>query len=246
MNDTSEEGFIGRWSRRKRTGEEAASDTEVAIRSDADGPVEADLASDAEDEARQVVLAANREAAEAVDIEAIGYESDLSVFFKEGVPALLKQAAMRKMWRSDPVFANVDGLNDYDQDFNVIDKVLTEFKSAWQVGRGYAEPEKIEPEPDADIADGDEAVAESAAGEEDEPDAESAGAADDAGTEQIADTGNEDDVVVAGSAAHGPRSVPEIDTALANGSENPKILEDVRPTVSLRRRMAFFDDDQDK
>ena len=30
------------------------------------------------------------------------------------MPEHLKQAALRKLWLSNPVFANLDGLNDYD------------------------------------------------------------------------------------------------------------------------------------
>jgi hypothetical protein len=40
------------------------------------------------------------------------------------VPEELKNLALKKLWLSDPVLANVDGLNDYDDDFNVIDKVI--------------------------------------------------------------------------------------------------------------------------
>lgn len=48
------------------------------------------------------------------DVETLTYDSDFSVFLREGVPERLKQAALRKLWLSNPVFANLDGLNDYD------------------------------------------------------------------------------------------------------------------------------------
>lgn len=48
------------------------------------------------------------------DIDSLDAESDFSVFMREGVPEDLKNLALRKLWRSDPVYANLDGLNDYD------------------------------------------------------------------------------------------------------------------------------------
>lgn len=251
MNDTSEEGFLGRWSRRKRVGEQPARDEAATARPDSDGADPADPATEAQEEARQLQLAANREAAEAVDIEAITYESDLSVFFKEGVPALVKQAAMRKMWRSDPVFANVDGLNDYDQDFNVIDKVLTEFKSAWQVGRGYSVPEDVEGEPDGDPAGAGDTVADADAPEDGEIVADPPEGTTD--PDRIDEADSEDDPVISDDAVteSAPGRLPEAATAnLSENREPPEaetaraeLPEDVRPTVSLRRRMAFFEDD---
>ncbi len=55
---------------------------------------------------------ANRLAAEAVDLETVGPQTDMRVFMKRGVPLVLKAAALRKLWSSDPVFAYLDGLND--------------------------------------------------------------------------------------------------------------------------------------
>lgn len=42
----------------------------------------------------------------------------------------MTRAALRKLWLSDPVFANLDGLNDYDEDFNVVDTLLSALESA--------------------------------------------------------------------------------------------------------------------
>ncbi len=68
----------------------------------------------------------------AVDLEALAREhdlpspetlhagSDFSRFMGEDVPEILKRAALRRLWASDPVFANLDGLNDYDEDFSVV------------------------------------------------------------------------------------------------------------------------------
>ena len=233
MAEETEEGFIGRWSRRKRAVEEAEPHETKPFET-----VEATESQRAEeDEERQRQMEANRAAAEAVDLEAIDYESDLSVFYKEGVPALLKQAAMRKMWRTSPIFANLDGLNDYDQDFNVIDKVLTEFKSAWQVGRGYAA--QVEEAIDSLTGEGvDEAGSQDAVTGDEIVQEPGLKLADDAGDPQEQDLQEQmGDVEPAEGLAAAPL------TEASDDAEEPEFKEDARPMVSLRRRMAQFDEE---
>lgn len=89
-------------------------------------------------------MAENLAAAEAVDLETLSYNSDYELFLKKGVPEELKNQAMRKLWRSNPVLANLDGLNDYDENF--ADPALNTFTSIWQVGKGFlTEEDKHEP-----------------------------------------------------------------------------------------------------
>jgi len=72
-------------------------------------------------------------------IEELTAESDYTVFLNAKVPEALRRAALRKLWTSDPVLANLDGLNDYDHDYNVIDTVISAAQSAYRAGRGYVE-----------------------------------------------------------------------------------------------------------
>ena len=113
----------------------------------------------AEDD-RAAALAANREAAEAIDVDALRPGADVSAFLREGVPDALRRRALRTMWRSDPVFANVDRLCDYDDDFRDPKMVLETLQSAWQAGRGY-----LFPEDDAEADTEDDAEADTAGGE---------------------------------------------------------------------------------
>lgn len=55
--------------------------------------------------------------AEGIDIEKLEYESDFTVFMQDKVPEAVRRMALRKLWRSNPILANIDGLNDYDEDF---------------------------------------------------------------------------------------------------------------------------------
>ena len=71
-------------------------------------------------------------------IDELNSESDYTVFLKEKVPEALRRAALRKLWTSDPVLANLDGLNDYDEDYNLVDTTIAAVQTAYQAGRGYA------------------------------------------------------------------------------------------------------------
>jgi hypothetical protein len=117
-------GFLARWSARKRQVE-------------ADRPSPAPAEADAEVAALAEQEAANRAAAEAVDLDSLDAASDYTVFLKRGVPDALRRQALRKLWRSNPVLACLDGLNDYDENFADPSLNMAVFKSAWQVGKGY-------------------------------------------------------------------------------------------------------------
>lgn len=71
------------------------------------------------------------------DVETMTAESDFSVFMKKGVPEELKNLALRKLWLSNPIFANLDGMNDYDEDFRVIDKLITLADTGYKPGKGF-------------------------------------------------------------------------------------------------------------
>lgn len=54
------------------------------------------------------------------DIDTLEKTSDYTPFLGEGVPRDLAQKALRKLWRSDPALSNLDGLNDYDDDYSAL------------------------------------------------------------------------------------------------------------------------------
>jgi hypothetical protein len=121
-------GFLSRWSQRKRAVQQEREREDARLAPEAE-------AEKAAEEAR--VREENQSAAEAVDMETLSFESDYSVFLKEGVSKHLKNAALQKLWRSNPVLACVDGLNDYDQDFRTVETLTEGLKTSWQVGNGY-------------------------------------------------------------------------------------------------------------
>ena len=115
-----DEQFLRRWSRRKIDGEaidETPPDADLpdeSVEIAPDGDVES------EDFDAEVV-------ADLPDIETLDKDSDYTGFLRDGVPEKLKKLALRKLWLSDPVLANLDGLNDYDEDFGAILKTGAEY-----------------------------------------------------------------------------------------------------------------------
>ncbi|MFQ5765526.1 MAG: DUF3306 domain-containing protein, partial [Rhodospirillales bacterium] len=79
-------------------------------------------------------------------------DSDFTPFMAENVPEFLRRQALRVLWRSDPVLANLDGLNDYDEDFSLatlVGKALAGAKGAKRArkkaaGKGAEEKEMAE------------------------------------------------------------------------------------------------------
>ena len=120
-----DQGFVARWSRRKR-GEESPED--------APAPVEAESREPAAEPSEDEIVA------QLPDIDSMDESADFTVFLKKGVPEELRKRALRRLWRLNPVFANLDGLNDYDEDFNTATTLLEGLKTVYQVGKGMPGP----------------------------------------------------------------------------------------------------------
>jgi hypothetical protein len=84
------------------------------------------------------------------DPETLQAGDDFAAFMQAQVPERLRKRALRVLWRSNPVLANVDNLVDYGEDF-AAEGVLGEVvQTIYQVGKGIlVEPEEAEPEPEA-------------------------------------------------------------------------------------------------
>jgi len=70
--------------------------------------------------------------------EKIKKEKYLDVFFKEGVPDRLRQIALRRVWRLNPIIRFADAeINDYHEDFTDAATVIEGMETAYKVGKGY-------------------------------------------------------------------------------------------------------------
>jgi hypothetical protein len=70
------------------------------------------------------------------DPDSLKMGDDFKAFMSKSVPERLRKRALRKLWRSNPVLACVDGLNDYDDDYLTQGLGQGVIKTSYQVGKG--------------------------------------------------------------------------------------------------------------
>ncbi len=61
---------------------------------------------------------------------------DFAAFMGRAVPEYLRRRALRKLWLSNPVLANLDGLVDHGEDYTDAATVIPGMQTAYQVGKG--------------------------------------------------------------------------------------------------------------
>ncbi len=141
MSRPTDGGFLSRWSRRKqqaRSGEPALEDDPRAVPlPSAPGPAVEEQADAVDEDALsdEELLARY----ELPDPSTLTASDDVAAFMRNGVPKRLRNMALRRVWRLDPVLANLDGLNDYDEDYTDAAMLVgAAVKTAYQVGKGGA------------------------------------------------------------------------------------------------------------
>lgn len=148
--------FLGRWSRRKRAvADELVAEVEAESETVA-GPVEIPEKTDEE-----VMLELGLP-----EPDTMKAGDDFSAFMARAVPQRLRERALRRLWVSDPVLANLDGLVDYAEDYTDAATVVADIKTAYQVGRGFVdEVKKVIGEPEAEVLEAESAAGGAEAGE---------------------------------------------------------------------------------
>ena len=123
--DEPSRGRISRWSKKKIESRQAETAEEPII----DG---------AKTDSSTKENSSTAQLSDIPSLDNLNSDSDFTRFLQSDVPASIKKAALRKLWLSDPVLANVDGLNDYDENFATmgLGKLV---KTAYQVGAGMVE-----------------------------------------------------------------------------------------------------------
>ncbi len=120
------------WSRRRAA---------VEAEADEDRRVEAETLLEA-DRAKREAQHAERSDAEILaelnlpDPDSLGLGDDFKAFLGEAVPARIRTRALRRLWTSNPVLANLDGLVDHGEDFSDAAMAVPGIQTAYQVGKG--------------------------------------------------------------------------------------------------------------
>jgi len=104
------ETFVGRWSRLKRGEESSAAPQPGTADEAAERPIQT---------APEEVLLTD---ADMPPVEELGEDSDFSGFLSQGVSDALREKALKKLWGL-PMCGALDGLNDYDDDFSVLESL---------------------------------------------------------------------------------------------------------------------------
>ncbi|MBS4045156.1 MAG: DUF3306 domain-containing protein [Alphaproteobacteria bacterium] len=138
--DDGGEGFLSRWSKRK-----------AEVRQQEQAPAATEPAPLPEAEEEEIDLAT------LPSIDSLTVESDFSVFLKKGVPLAMRNAALRKLWLTEPSVVNYKALVEYNWDFTApgygellpTDNIA---KMAQQVFSGFSQTPKPEDTPQAEAA----------------------------------------------------------------------------------------------
>ena len=94
------------------------------------------------------------------DPETLQSGDDFSAFMHRSVPAHMRRIALRRLWASNPILANLDQLVDYGEDFTDAATVVENLQTAYQVGKGMLEHVEAMARADDDtLADNDETLA---------------------------------------------------------------------------------------
>jgi hypothetical protein len=128
------ESRLQRWSRKKaEAGKESGRKTE---------PSSAALSEPSPEEQELAVNEAlpEYEVLEKYDLPApdsIVLGTDITGFMRKEIPELLRRKALRALWKSNPVLAVLDGLNDYDEDFSNAATAASSLQNLHKVGRDF-------------------------------------------------------------------------------------------------------------
>ena len=198
------------WERRK-----------AAVRAEEAAEENAKIAADEAEEQAKLERMSDEEVLRELDLpdpDSLAEGDDFSIFLKRTVPERIRLRALRRLWTTNPVLANLDGLIDYGEDFTDAANVIENLQTAYRVGEGMARH----------VA----AMAEQArATPEDEE-----GAADESGTENSPDS----------KADEKPDNLPrnQNEPKIEKSEQNSQIIaeEDERSGFKPRRMSYHFDE----
>lgn len=154
-----QDSFFRRWSSRKQSRaheEEEEENESLSPVSEGSQTVQSNSQQDQPDQ--EAPLSAE----DLPDPDTLDRDADWSVYLKRNVPAELRRKALQRLWRVDPVYANLDGLVDYADDYNDPVLLSRKVKTLFQVGRGMVLPEEEPPARFVSEAHGDAELAGSA------------------------------------------------------------------------------------
>ena len=136
-NKELEENFLSRWSK-KKSKQKTQIENFNSKRIDSESSTETENQSSLVEENDKLNDEELLKKYNLPNPENIKTEKSLDVFFKKGVPDRLRQIALRRVWRLNPIIRFADAeINDYHEDFTDAATVIEGMETAYKVGKGY-------------------------------------------------------------------------------------------------------------
>jgi hypothetical protein len=126
---SEDKGFLSRWSDRKLSSEQDESALPSAGVEQVQAP--ADEFEGKSDDDILCIL-------ELPDPETLTLGDTVEKFMDGRVPERLRARALRAFWKTNPVLANIDGLDEYCDDYTDAAMIIENMETLYQVGKGYA------------------------------------------------------------------------------------------------------------
>lgn len=131
--------FLERWSQRKAKSRQDELDNSVDEDVSALAETEADAGEETEETSEEQALS-DSELCERYELphpEECTDPEELDGFFSRPLPDRLKQLAMRRMWRINPLFKFADEMVEYGENYTDAATVIPDMQTAYKVGKGY-------------------------------------------------------------------------------------------------------------
>ncbi|MEE2821273.1 MAG: DUF3306 domain-containing protein [Pseudomonadota bacterium] len=126
---SEDKGFLSRWSDRKLRPESDDADAALPT-SDEAKPVQDEFEGKSDEEILSIL--------ELPEPDTLKLGDTVEKFMDNRVPERIRARALRAFWKTNPLLANIDGLDEYCDDYTDAAMVVENLQTIYQVGKGYA------------------------------------------------------------------------------------------------------------
>ena len=126
---SEDKGFLSRWSGRKLSAEQDEPALPSAGVEQAEESLD-EFEGKSDDEILSIL--------ELPDPETLTLGDTVEKFMSGRVPERIRARALRAFWKTNPVLANLDGLDEYWDDYTDAAMIIENMETIYQVGKGYA------------------------------------------------------------------------------------------------------------
>jgi len=124
-----DKGFLSRWSDRKLRPESDEADAALPT-SDEAKPVEDEFEGKSDEEVLSIL--------ELPEPDTLKLGDTVEKFMDNRVPERIRARALRAFWKTNPLLANIECLDEYCDDYTDAAMVVENLQTIYEVGKGYA------------------------------------------------------------------------------------------------------------